>query len=784
MTDKSRRPLTEVARLAGVSQGIPLRHVDERSIEGAFWIDGAKEPDVHAAFRGVFTLAADTEVAVRVLGASEFRIWLDGEPFMSGPPRFAPAFPEYQYAQITLAQGDHLLAAHARSDRLANRAQAELPGFLWVTLTDSSGEDVAIAWRGRRLTEYRTTGLRVSPLLGWVEWQTQPVEPTWRSTGHTGIGWAPVVQIDVTVDAVAATTSRGDLLLPAWPRIELQPIASGFYRDTFTGYELDDLSSQFVLADLRPASSQDHDGTWLRYDLGRIRIGALELDLSTEAAAVVRVGYAERISPDGRVAPVSPLSTGPTRLIQHFELGAGRHLIEPLQSLGGRWLEVHISDPGARVHRAAFRDRDLLGEPVGTFACDDDLLERIWEVGVETLRSATEDSVVDSVRERAEWLGDIAGALEITAVSHGNFAAIRRALVHAAATARPDGIVAGCTPGDLIYVSTFAAGWVTGCLRYAELGGDLALLEDLFGASCANLSGILALIDQDGGTSRLPWSFVDWGYAPAVDGLDFAALLHIRAACLSWLEWRALIQSTDAVDLVEKCHEFDRLVQRLIAPRSASELGFHATVLASRFGLREAGATADHVVRHIGNAFPFAEDGPRLRSPLQVSPGVVTPYFLNFALPVLFEAGRTDEALEFIRTGWGWMLESGATTWWEVFDDRWSQCHVWSGGPTWLLTRYLLGIWPVLHEHASAIALRLVPGSIGQAEGVVPSPFGPIAVHWIRSGTEITLTMTSQSGFPLLGFDGDVTVGAQHRVTLVPAVGAPGVFVPDPSTNS
>jgi len=40
------------------------------------------------------------------------------------------------------------------------------------------------------------------------------------------------------------------------------------------------------------------------------------------------------------------------------------------------------------------------------------------------------------------------------------------------------------------------------------------------------------------------------------------------------------------------------------------------------------------------------------------------------------------------------MLDQGASTWWEVFDDLWSRCHLWSSAPTWQMSRYLLGLSP------------------------------------------------------------------------------------------
>jgi hypothetical protein len=76
-------------------------------------------------------------------------------------------------------------------------------------------------------------------------------------------------------------------------------------------------------------------------------------------------------------------------------------------------------------------------------------------------------------------------------------------------------------------------------------------------------------------------------------------------------------------------------------------------------------------------------------------------------MPVLIDSGDGISAADIWRTNWGWMLEKGATTWWEVFDDRWSHCHYWSGAPTWQLSRYGLGLHPQLDSGGSSVILRV-----------------------------------------------------------------------------
>jgi hypothetical protein len=112
----------------------------------------------------------------------------------------------------------------------------------------------------------------------------------------------------------------------------------------------------------------------------------------------------------------------------------------------------------------------------------------------------------------------------------------------------------------------------------------------------------------------------------------------------------------------------------------------------------------------------------------------VTSYFLHFSLIELARRGRAHEVLERIEGLYGWLLDQGATTWWENFDPRWSRCHQWSGTPTWLLSRMLLGLWV---EPDGGLRLELLAGERG-ASGRLPLPGGGVVeVSWRRDDTAI-----------------------------------------------
>ncbi|MFA5814531.1 MAG: hypothetical protein WC865_02810 [Bacteroidales bacterium] len=93
-----------------------------------------------------------------------------------------------------------------------------------------------------------------------------------------------------------------------------------------------------------------------------------------------------------------------------------------------------------------------------------------------------------------------------------------------------------------------------------------------------------------------------------------------------------------------------------------------------------------YIKKHILNCFPNNPSAPRLSDPAANNPQLITPYFSHFAFEVLIEQGEINFVLDQYRKCWGWALEDDRTTWIEVFDTRWSNCHQWAGSPTWQLS--------------------------------------------------------------------------------------------------
>lgn len=151
---------------------------------------------------------------------------------------------------------------------------------------------------------------------------------------------------------------------------------------------------------------------------------------------------------------------------------------------------------------------------------------------------------------------------------------------------------------------------------------------------------------------------------------------------------------------------------------------------------------------------------------LDNGPASCTSFMGYFLLEALARAGHYAEALQFVRSYWGRMIELGATTFWEDFNYndglkaapideivpegkfdihadggawcyvglRHSLCHGWASGPTPWLSRHVLGIEPL---DVGFRKVRIEPhlGDLEWAEGSFPTPHGVIEVCH-RKGTD------------------------------------------------
>lgn len=368
---------------------------------------------------------------------------------------------------------------------------------------------------------------------------------------------------------------------------------------------------------------------------------------------------------------------------------------------------------------------------LGSFACDDERLNRIWQVGAYTVHLNMQEYLWDGIkRDRLVWIGDMHPETSTINAVFGANAVVPRSL----------DFTRDLTPVNtwMNGISSYSMWWVLIHEQWWMNHGDrtyLAAQRPYLKALLAKLAG---LIGPDGRERIDGNRFLDWPSSPNKQGVTAG----LQALLVMTLEagQRMLIE-LEETDTARLCAEAAARGRRIVPEPNGSKSGAALQVLA---GMRDAREAAAKILKPGGAA------------------GVSTFYGF-YVLQALARAGETEAALEIIRTYWGAMLDRGATTFWEDFDLAWlegsgrideitpaglkdihgdfgaycyigfrhSLCHGWASGPTAWLSETVLGVQPLAPGCAR---VRVAPqlGKLKWAEGTYPTPHGLLRVRHER----------------------------------------------------
>ncbi|KAI0382747.1 glycoside hydrolase family 78 protein [Hypomontagnella monticulosa] len=150
----------------------------------------------------------------------------------------------------------------------------------------------------------------------------------------------------------------------------------------------------------------------------------------------------------------------------------------------------------------------------------------------------------------------------------------------------------------------------------------------------------------------------------------------------------------------------------------------------------------------------------------------VYAFISYFEMAARFETGLADSALAQIRATYGHMAaQDPGVTMWEGIGAGGSKyeggftslAHGWSTGVTPLLTNYVLGVRPLKPGFREWVVQPLPGSDLTWAQGVVPTPFGPLSVRWDKNGTDGHLDVNV---VPPAGTNGTVVVPAENQEEL------------------
>ncbi|MHB0897741.1 MAG: family 78 glycoside hydrolase catalytic domain [Spirochaetales bacterium] len=533
-----------------------------------------------------------------------------------------------------------------------------------------------------------------------------------------------------------------------------------------------------------PKPAQDDTLIW---DFGRILLGRIGIEVEAEDGTGVAIACGESLGPDGGISRPGNIPGIFTPLSHELRFRAGRGTHTLFEVAGFRYVQTAKLDADSRVKVLSVwaEESSYSGgqspsslhagekiEGVGSFACSDDLLTRIWRAGAYTAAVCRQDGFIDCPsREQRQWTGDaqIQGLLNHVTCPDSRLA--RKAIIQAAQTQAADGMVAMASVSDIgaewrTYIPDYALYWILSIRDYLDYSGDSSFIDEIFPTVAKALGWFMPWLDSAGLLANVPgWVFVDWsekldkrGEVLALNAL-FAEALRAGALVAEGVgaaffagRWRK-IASTITCAAAERFWDEKRGVYAdcRTAAGLSPIVSQQANAAAIAFGVapRECwDRILDYVLDEgrVTLTKTWRWDEERLFDPGK-DVVLAQPFYSHFLHAALARAGRVGDILLNIKKRWEPMLADGGGTFWESWQltKATSRCHAFSATPVYDLSTYVLGLRPTAPGFAR-FEVRPWFGNLAWVEGSMPTPAGLLCLNWRRERGRIELEVAVPEG--------------------------------------
>ena len=458
-----------------------------------------------------------------------------------------------------------------------------------------------------------------------------------------------------------------------------------------------------------------------------------ELTVSGGRGAVVRLRYAEALSPKGNRDDVE----GKQFVGYYDEItadgGAGR-TFRPLWWRTYRYLQLEIETKGEPLHidgmRATFVAYPF--ERRARFESDAPELTRILDVGWRTARLCAHETYMDCpYYEQLQYVGDTRVQCLVSLFNSGDARLMRNAIELIDQSRQSEGATMSRYPTRLEqFIPGFSLWWIGMVHDYWRYVDEPEFVRAMLPGVRAVLSFFESYQKENGSLRQLPWwRYFDWvpgwpsGNAPA--GQDGSSALFDLLLTMGY-RWAAELEGAVGRRVLAEFYtgrerQLRQTVQHLYwtgemyaDTPERKQFSQHANTLAVLADVITGDAARD-LMRRITDA------------PSLAVPGLFFQFYVHQALA---KVGEGDTYLD--RLGpWREMLGKGLTTFAEVVDrpgsPSRSDCHAWSASPNIEIFRTVLGVDSAAPGFRR-VSVRPHLGKLGFAKGSVPHPRGNVEV--------------------------------------------------------
>jgi len=702
---------------------------------------------VYAAFRKTVEIPAAVDGAsLHIFADSRYMLWVNGRYVERGPCRFDPAAPEYDTLDVApyLKPGRNILTVlvhhyhDAKADKepegFCGRIMRHQPGFA-VKLEGRCADGSAIAlssdaaWRGTTKTRFLPSAPSWSSIPDNIDARLD--DGDWTALDYDDSGWENAAPVD------------GALWGPLRPRAIPYLRETPFVPQTLVKRSDAPDGAARALSEALPLAIPSGQDVVL--DVGRSVLAYDVIDFEAEAGTALEILHGSGWR-DGNLDE----AYFPNRYIAR----AGRQTYSAGDTFGFRYMRIRAEGGPVLVHGVTVVNRVYPFERVGRFRCNDPFLNQLWERSIRTVELCSEDSYTDcSTRERVEWMGD--AALSEYPITRAVFAGpgadgrpvysdprlARNILWHIGLSQQEDGRVKAHHPSDRWdihgYIEDYACLWIHTLRSYYDNSGNVEFARELWPRVVKQLEWFLGHRTERGLVNAREFVFASNPLAYKVcEGATLNAYVHGALLDAAYLA-NALGETASAERFTREAASLRENINAHLWDGDAK--AYHGSILNGE----KTPLTAYAAMTALYFGVAPEEHRDALVAWLAANHGQVgSPFEHFFVFEVLYGANDPTLdalALEIMRSKWASTLaRQDLDTVFEGFGGG-ALCHNMGAPPSYFLSTRVLGVRREGPISQGGLVVDPRPGGLAEAEGVVMTELGPVAVSWTRTEDLFTL---------------------------------------------
>lgn len=410
----------------------------------------------------------------------------------------------------------------------------------------------------------------------------------------------------------------------------------------------------------------------------------------------------------------------------------------------------------------------------GSFRCNDELINKIWDIGAYTMDLTTREFFVDGIkRDRWTWSGDAIQSYLMNYYLRFDTDCVRRTIRQ----------LRGKDPvtAHINTIMDYTFYWFKSVHDYYTYTADIDFVREIYPRMQTMMQYVLCRTNSEGmaeGQSD-DWIFVDWVNFPmhkrgtlCFEQILLCKSLETMKLCATILKDNPLQTPPQGSITVE---EYTADVEKYTALEVSLQKKLKTTFWDDKhkafMHAIEDGEMNTQITK-FPNMFAIIygylteEEKQTVMKSVMLNPdieSITTPYMRFYELEALCLMGMQQQVLKEIRNYWGGMIKEGATSFWEKYNPEEtgtqhlamygrpygkSLCHAWGASPIYLLGKYYLGVQPTKAGYEE-FEIRPVLGDLEWMEGDVPTPYGKI--HLKMDKNRISINSDGGKGTLIIG---------------------------------